>query len=112
MKKCRLVAYMIWAISTITSISAYAQISITSQNYASQKGKSYNYTNYQIELSGQNTALMSAVQNIIAQKGENKTFDFRNLPFPSAPSYTSSARFLKDGDSHPFMNETATKDAN
>jgi len=94
------------------TVVSQAQITIKRSDYEASKGKRYNYSSYELDLLGPGKSQVAAINTIIAQKGENKQFDFRNITFPTQPSYTGTIRYLNTGDAHPFSNENLAKPAN
>lgn len=111
MKTYSIPAFLILLFFLLSSL-AQAQITIKRSDYEASKGKRYTYASYELDLLGPGKSQVGAVNTIISQKGENKQFDFRNITFPTQPSYTGTIRYLKSGDPHPFSNEDLAKQAN
>lgn len=106
------VLFLIGLFFIFPSIPSIAQITITRAYFDDTRGKRYTYATYELDLLGPGSSQVAAINTIIGQKGENKQFDFRNISFPTKPSYTGTIRYLRTGDTHPFPNEALAKQAN
>jgi len=108
---CR-IAFILLTVALVNANYLSAQISIDRAFFESQRGKRYSARTFEIGATSLTPGVTSNVNSIIAQVGANKVFDFRNLPFPSQPSFLAEIRYLANGESHPYANEPLIKDAN
>jgi hypothetical protein len=108
---CR-IAFILLTVALVNANYLSAQISIDRAFFESQRGKRYSARTFEIGATSLTPGVTSNINSIIAQVGANKVFDFRNLPFPSQPSFLAEVRYLANGESHPYANESLIKDAN
>ncbi len=112
MKQSCKVAFILLSAIWLNAGSLFAQITIDRSFFEAQRGKSYSAREFKIDLTSQSQGVLTNVNSIAAQVGAGKVFDFRNLPFPSEPTAFGTIRFLANGESHPFMSEAITNNAN